>query len=86
MGRVGVAGVGDVLTGVAPNSIACAACAIIVPARLEMIHTPSTRSFLASARTLTKPSVSRSVFARPLAMNGNFRPVLETLGFGLFFT
>ena len=34
---------------VAPNSIACAACAIIVPATLAIAQTPSTRSVFASA-------------------------------------
>ena len=48
---------------VAPNSIACAACAIMVPASVLIIHTPTTRSVSASAMTFTKPSVSRFAFA-----------------------
>ncbi len=56
----------------APNSIASAASAIIVPASGPMICTPSTRSVAASASTLTKPSVSAFVRARALAENGNF--------------
>ena len=76
MRRVGVAGVGDVLA-VAPNSIACAAWAIIVPATEAMHHTPSTRSVLASAMTFTKPSGSWLVLARLLASIGNL-PILTS--------
>src|SRR5215470_8905187 len=59
----------------APNSIATAASAIMLPASGPMIWTPSTRSVLASARIFTKPSVCMLTLARPLAVNGNF-PVL----------
>ena len=55
----------------APNSIASAASAIIVPASGPMMWTPSTRSVAASASTLTKPSVSAFVRARAFAVNGN---------------
>ena len=43
----------------APNSMAMAASAIMVPASGPRMCTPSTRSVLASARILTKPSVAR---------------------------
>ena len=42
-----------------------------VPATDAMMWTPSTRSVLASARILTKPSVARLARARALAVNGN---------------
>src|SRR5262245_34161964 len=60
----------------APNSIATAASAIMLPASGPMMWTPSTRSVLASARIFTKPSVCRLTLARPLAVNGNF-PALK---------
>src|SRR6516225_8067124 len=59
----------------APNSMATAASAIILPASAPTMWTPSTRSVLASARIFTKPSVCRFTFARPLAVKGNL-PVL----------
>src|SRR3546814_3688311 len=62
---------------VAPNSIACAACAFILPATLAMHQTPSPRSVLASAITFTKPSGSSMVLARLLAIIGNL-PTLRS--------
>src|SRR5262249_11575135 len=59
----------------APNSMATAASAIMLPASAPTMWTPSTRSVLASARIFTKPSVCRFTFARPLAVKGNL-PVL----------
>ena len=56
----------------APNSIATAASAIMLPASAPRMCTPSTRSVLASARIFTKPSVCWLTLARPLAVNGNF--------------
>src|SRR5215813_13840756 len=56
----------------APNSMATAASAIMLPASGHRIWTPSTRSLLASASILTKPSVSRLTLARGLAEKGNF--------------
>src|ERR1700745_3959039 len=55
----------------APNSMATAASPIILPASDPKICTPSTRSVLASARILTKPSVVRLTRARALAVKGN---------------
>ena len=55
----------------APNSIASAASAIIVPASAPMMCTPSRRSVAASASTLTKPSVWPVQRARAFAENGN---------------
>src|SRR5215813_8030116 len=55
----------------APNSIATAASAIMLPASGPRMWTPRTRSVLASARIFTKPSVCRLTLARPLAVNGN---------------
>ena len=57
---------------VAPNSIACAAWAIMVPATDAIAHTPSTRSVFASAMIFTSPSGSWLVLARELASIGNF--------------
>ena len=68
---------------VAPNSIACAAWAIIVPATEAIIHTPSTRSVLASAMTFTKPSGSRLVLARLLASIGNLPTLTSPCCLGL---
>src|SRR5438105_2376421 len=59
----------------APNSIATAASAIMLPASGPRMCTPSTRSVLASARIFTNPSVCMLTLARPLAVKGNF-PVL----------
>src|SRR6185312_14688028 len=59
----------------APNSIASAASAMRLPASAPRMCTPSTRSVLASASTLAKPSVAAIVLARALAENGNL-PVL----------
>src|SRR6516164_764781 len=56
----------------APNSIATAASPIILPASAPRICTPSTRSVLASARILTKPSAVKLTLARGLAVKGNF--------------
>ena len=55
----------------APNSIATAASAIMLPASGPMICTPSTRSVAASEMTFTKPSGSWLVLARLLASIGN---------------
>ena len=55
----------------APNSTARVSSAISVPASGPRMCTPSTRSVLASARILTKPSVSPVVRARLLAWKGN---------------
>ncbi len=49
----------------------------IVPATLAIIHTPSTRSHLASAITLTKPSPSRLVLARLLPIIGNLPTLIS---------
>ena len=49
-----------------------------------MIWTPSTRSVLASAMTLTNPSVSRLVLARLFAIIGNL-PTLTLSAFLRFF-
>ena len=53
------------------NSIVVTASAIISDARGPKMCTPSSRSVLASDRTLTMPSVSSIALARPLAANGN---------------
>ena len=53
------------------------ASAIIVPATEAMHHTPSTRSVCASAMTLTKPSPSRLVLARLLAIIGNLPTLIS---------
>ena len=54
----------------APNSIASASSAIIVPASGPMMWTPRTSSVAASARIFTKPSVSPLARAREFAWNG----------------
>src|SRR3981081_3897806 len=60
-----------IASGRAANSIATAASAIMLPASGPTMCTPSTRSVLASARILTKPSVWWLTLARPLAVKGN---------------
>ena len=62
-------------SALAPNSIARANSAIIVPATALIIETPKTLSVFSSAIILTKPSVSELIFAREFAKNGNF-PIL----------
>ena len=69
--RMRVAGAGDVLGRCAPNSMATPISAIRIPASGPMMWAPSTRSVVASARILTKPSVWPTERARLLAMNGN---------------
>ena len=65
--------------------MATAASAIMLPASGPRMCTPSTRSVLASARILTKPSVVRLTLARPLAVNGKFADVVgDAGGFQLF--
>ena len=56
----------------APNSIARANSAIIVPATALIIDAPKTLSVFSSAIILTKPSVSELIFALEFAKNGNF--------------
>ena len=56
----------------APNSIAKASSAIIVPASAEIIDTPKTLSVFSSAIILTKPSVSLLTYALEFAKKGNF--------------
>ena len=60
---------------IAPNSIAKANSAIIVPATELIIDTDRTLSVFASDIILTKPSVSLLTFALELAKKGNF-PIL----------
>src|SRR6266496_2888377 len=69
----------------APNSSASAASAIIVPASGPMMWTPSTRSFAASASTLTKPSVSALARARVGGERELADPVLRPGRFQLVF-
>ena len=59
-------------SALAPNSIAIAASAIMVPATAPIIETPKTLSVFSSAIILTNPSVSLLTFALEFAKNGNF--------------
>ena len=65
-------------SALAPNSIANANSAIIVPASELIIETPKTLSVFSSAITFTKPSVSLLTLALELAIKGNL-PILNLI-------
>lgn len=68
-------------SALAPYSIARTASLINSPATEPIICTPNNLSVFLSANTLTKPSVSRFVFALEFAKCGNFPTLYSTPSF-----
>ena len=69
----------------APNSMAIAASAIMLPASGPRMCTPSTRSVLASARILTKPSVVEIDLGAAIGGERKFADIVgDAGGFQLF--